>query len=112
MVNEFAVRADVARIESLEASPLHKTRMLLGVARRLRPAVARLSMLGEHHRRAGDPLRAARFHEATLRLGSLGDDVRARAAETLRAGSTRLGFGYAPRPAAYPTWSVEKQDAA
>lgn len=106
MFSEFNVRADVSHVEALDARPLRKARMLLRIARKVRAAASRLGILSRHHYGIEDPLGGARFQEASNRLFTLYIEVRAHARAALRTASEPLGYGYAPRERAYPSWSV------
>jgi hypothetical protein len=111
LLSEFNVRAEASRIEVLQANPIHKARMLLGVARRVRSAACRLVLLSQHHFRIGDPLCGARFREAAHRLCDVHEEIRAKARRILRPVPEPAGYGYTPMGNAFPLWN-ESEEAA
>ncbi|RYG47302.1 hypothetical protein EON79_07735 [bacterium] len=106
MTNEIYIRAAVQRIEDSDATPMRKVRMLLKVARDVRPAARRLASIGEQQYRSGDRLGGARFVEASRRLERLRLDLRSKASDLLNPQPRPLTFGYAPGKDAYPRWQV------
>jgi hypothetical protein len=106
VLSEFNIRAEINAIEALDATPVHRTKAFLRLAKRVVSAAGRLTTLSRHYYREGDPLRGARFREAAQRLCDVHDDLRARATVALRSVPTPLGYGYAPRADAVPHWEA------
>ena len=106
MLSEFNVRAEASHVEALEVRPMRKARMLLAIAKKVKLAARRLTLLSQYHYREGNVLIAARFREAAQRLCNVHEDVRDRAVLALRPASRSLGYGYAPRDKAYPAWKL------
>ena len=109
MFSEFNVRAEVSRIEAMDANPMRKARLLLGVAKRARSAARRLVLLSQHHFKIGDPLCGARFREAAHRLCGVHEEVRGRAGAVLRAVPQPVGYGFTAEGNAYPVWNATRE---
>ena len=112
MFSEFNVRAEVSRVEAMDANPVRKARMLLSIAKGLRSAAGRLVLLSQHHFRAGDPLCGARFREAAHRLCEVHEEVRAKARKALRPVPEPVGYGFTAVGNAYPVWNASERGEA
>ena len=109
MMNEHRVRATIEKIETSNETSPRKARQLLGIARKLRHTARHLSRVSEYFYIAGEPLRGARFAEATRRLLRMRGDARRGAAKVLQQAPPALRFEYAPREEAYPCWKTSEE---